>query len=74
MSQLGPDEDTEESYQSWVQHEHTRKRAAAQREEVKRLIEQLHMVGLASEDPKVRHVSVQLQDALAFQKVFEGKK
>lgn len=70
---MNDDEDTAESRSSWLAHAHTRKRAAAQKKEVDRLMVQLHMLSLASTDAQVRHAGVQLQDALAIQKVFEGK-
>lgn len=67
------DEDTVESRSSWLAHAHTRKRALAQKKEVERIAGQLHMLAMASTDANVRHAAVQLQDALAIQKVFEGK-
>ncbi len=70
---LQEDEDTEESRQSWLQHQHTRKRVIAQRKENERLMVHLHNKALGSSDADVRHIAVQLQGALAWLKVLEGE-
>jgi hypothetical protein len=70
---LAEDEDTIESYHSWVGHEHTRKRAKAQRIEVESLQRALNGAGLGSTDPNMRMIAAQLFCAQAFLKVLEGK-
>lgn len=69
---LREDEDTEESYQSWVHHQHTKKRAAAQRKEMAALETNLLNKALVSTDPDVRQAAALLHTAKLFVLVFEG--
>ena len=70
---IAEDEDTHDSWQSWLHHQHTKKRMLGQRKEVERLTVQMHNIALASSDAQVRDVAVKLQCAAAFLRVLEGK-
>ena len=71
--QLAEDEDTQESRDSWLQHQHTKKRLHAQRQEVELLKIKLHAVAMASVDPEVRAIASLLHAAQRLELVFQGK-
>lgn len=73
MSNLADDEDTTESRDSWLQHQHTKKRLHAQRQEVELLKTRLHGAAMASSDPDVRAIASLLHAAQRLELVFQGK-
>lgn len=70
---LAEDEDTEESRSSWLQHQHTKKRLHAQREEVEMLKRKLLAVAMGSQDAEVRQIAVLVTTAEKLVLVFQGK-
>lgn len=69
---LAEDEDTEESRESWLHHQHTKKRLLAQRKEVEQLQSKLHSVATGSTDPEVRWYAALLTAAERFEHVLKG--
>jgi hypothetical protein len=71
-AKLAEDEDTEASRESWLHHQHTKKRLIAQRKEVEQLQNKLHSVAVASSDPEVRWYAALLTAAERFEHVLKG--
>ncbi len=70
--ELAEDEDTQESRDSWLQHQHTKKRLQAQRKEVEQLRLKLHAIAIGSTDPEVRWCAALLTAAERFEHVLKG--
>lgn len=70
---MNDNEDTQESRDSWLQHQHTKKRLHAQRQEVELLKTKLHSVAMNSNDPDVRAIASLLHAAQRLELVFQGK-
>lgn len=73
MNDPKEDEDTEESRSSWLQHQHTKKRAYAQRKEVELLQLALNGAAVHSTDSRIAGLAANLHCATAFLKVLEGR-